>query len=254
MARFTLALALLSLSTTALAQAPPGRGCIDINFVSTRSTQDQQTYALTIPAFDEVATATTGYPGLSGEAVKALSLDAGVLVGRRFGVGVMYSGVDYTYPVGMGVSMPHPLFFNRAASAFDATTATFERADRSVDFYFAYIPRMPDAWRIRLFAGPTWFSVTQDMVEDIHIDQSFSMAGDNAVDITTFTEHEVKGSAWGYHVGADIAYFFSPHVGIGGVVRMNHGSVQIDHEPLTLESAKLQAGRKTIGAGLRFRF
>jgi len=49
-------------------------------------------------------------------------------------------------------------------------------------------------------------------------------------------------------------YFFSRHIGVGGVVRFNQGTVEIDEEPLTEQPAEWKAGHTIVGGGLRLRF
>ena len=75
----------------------------------------------------------------------------------------------------------------------------------------------------------------------------------NIITIETYDAETVTGSGWGYHVGGDVAYFFSRHVGLGGVLRFNGGSVTV-REPLSEISVKLKMGGPMFGAGVRFRF
>ena len=110
---------------------------------------------------------------------------------------------------------------------------------------------MGGGWEISVSGGPSFFSVDQDLVEDITIDQTYPY------DTATFasavsTRHSTSGL--GFNVGADVAYFFSRHIGVGGVVRFNQGTVEIDKEPLTEQPAEWKAGHTIIGGGLRLRF
>ena len=91
------------------------------------------------------------------------------------------------------------------------------------------------------------------MVGIVTYNQQFNLLGFNSVDIQRFEATAEEGSAWGVHAGVDVGYFFSRHVGVGGVVRVNRGTVTVD-EPLSGEEADLTAGHMTVGGGLRVRF
>lgn len=249
-------LALIVFVSSAHAQAPaasaaPTRGWLDVNFLSLRSNQGEQAYAVSDIIFLERRTFATAYPKLpSGE---GLGIDVGFLANPRFAVGINFTPVNYEYEVGLAVEAPHPVFRNRHASDADVTANRLTREDRALDVSLIYIARTPDAWRVRLFAGPTWFRVRQQMVSNIIYDQVYNLLGFNAIDIDRYESAAREGTAWGLHAGVDVGYFFSRHVGVGGVVRFNRGTVTVD-DPLSGEEAELKAGHVTVGGGLRVRF
>jgi hypothetical protein len=224
---------------------------LDVNFINMRPAQDAQEYVFTRTVASETATAATVYPRLPS--VEDVGLEVGLHATSQFGVGVTFGGVNYEYNVGLGVNIPHPTMFNRHASATSTTSSRLERRDRALDFSLIYLPRTPDAVKVRLFGGPTYFWVRQQMVSLINYEQEYTFGGLNLVDITTFEQEEPTGSVWGFHAGADVAWFFSRHVGVGGVVRLNVGTADVD-DPLSGESAELKVGRATVGGGLRVRF
>ena len=241
----------LMVACPVFAQEAPSRAWVDFNFVSVHSQQDAQTYTLTSQIYDETASAASAYPALP--AARGGDLGGGVRVSRNIGVGIHFSMASYESPVGLALNFPHPFFFNRFASDADTTHSALERRDRSLDFSMMYDLPISSDWRIRLFGGPSYFTIKQEMVEGIEFDQDFSLAGVNVVDITSFTQRDVDDSAWGFNVGVDVAYFFSRHVGIGGVLRFNRATVNVE-EPLTTERVQLEAGATGVGAGIRFRF
>jgi hypothetical protein len=70
----------------------------------------------------------------------------------------------------------------------------------------------------------------------------------------------LKDSAWGYHVGADVAYLFTKHIGVGGLIRYSRASADVEN---LLESARtgssntsasLDLGGLQVLAGVRIRF
>jgi hypothetical protein len=224
---------------------------VDINFISVRSTQDELTATGFAPMFGEIARFGAVYPALP--AVNGAGLEGGFLAHPRFGVGIRFDFVDYESFVALAANVPHPTLFNRFGSDVGVTATTLKRKDRGFDISAIYIAPTSDAWRVRLFAGPTYFNVSQDMVGGIRYNQFPTIFGSNVVDINGFIEREVSGSAWGFNAGVDVAYFFSRHVGAGGVLRLNRGTVTVD-DPLTGDAADLEAGDVTFGGGLRLRF
>jgi hypothetical protein len=59
----------------------------------------------------------------------------------------------------------------------------------------------------------------------------------------------------GYHVGGDVRYFFTTHVGVGGVVRFTAADVELTgtlFKPAGTTTVK--AGGLQAGGGLRLRF
>jgi hypothetical protein len=155
----------------------------------------------------------------------------------------------------LGVTVPSPYFFNTFASAVNVTSAALERHDRALDLSAIYaVPTSDDRLSIHVFGGPTHFSVTSNMVEDIHITQvASSRIPLNSVAIDRYTTKEVSGSAWGFNVGTDAAWFFTRYVGVGGGLRFNSGTVTV-LEPNTVQNADLKVGQTQFGGGLRLRF
>jgi hypothetical protein len=229
----------------------PQRGWLDVNFLSLKSNQDVQAYAFADTIFLETRTFATGYPELPS--AKGAGLDVGIHINPQFALGLNVNAVNYEYQGALVIDVPHPTRPNRYANDVDVTADRLERQDRGYDISLIYVPRTPDVWRVRVFGGPTYFTVKQQMVSDIIYDQVFNLAGFNSVDIQRYQFQNVDGNAWGLHAGVDVGYFFSRFVGVGGVVRFNRGTVTVE-DPLSGEDADLKAGHLTLGGGLRLRF
>lgn len=246
-----LALAVSAASSPVFAQTFD-RGWIDLNYASAKPVQGEQVYEFQGVLFGEVASFASVYPELPR--AKGLVPGAGVRLIGGLGVGFQFSRLKYEYQVGLGIDIPHPTVANRFASDGALTSEMLERTDTALDISIAYQVPTPDTWRLRVFAGPTRFSLKQDMVQDIRFSQVFTAAGANSVDITGFVQETVEESAFGFHAGADIGYYFSRHVGVGGVIRMNRGTIDLLSEPLSEEPAEIKMGATYIGGGLRLRF
>jgi hypothetical protein len=243
---------LMLTASPVFAQDAPDNVWVNIDFASAQPTQEAQTYTFSAPLFGETASLASAYPDLPS--AKGGDIGGGFRVFRNLGFGIHFVAVDYEMNAGLAISIPHPAFFNRSATDADVTASPLERSDRSVDLSAVYTLPTPDALRVRVFGGPTYFKIRQDMVSDIRFTQVFNLLGGNVVDITGFDQREVDASAWGFNVGVDVAYFFSRYIGVGGNVRFNKGTVDIDEEPLSEEPAEFDAGGAVFGGGLRLRF
>jgi hypothetical protein len=238
------------------ASAPPtsGRsgGWIDVNFITVIPAQKAQAYSFAQPKFGEIATFATAYPALP--TAYGVGVDGGYQFKNGIGFGIHWMPASYEYTVGLAAKVPHPNFFNAYGSDSTVTNGTLTRKDNAVDISVTYVPHTSDKLRIRLFGGPTYFSVSQEMVSFINYTQVYGVFNtSNVIDITTYNQETLKGSTWGFHGGADVSYFFARHVGVGGVVRVNVGNVDID-EPFSGETATLKVGGVVLGVGVRFRF
>jgi hypothetical protein len=145
-------------------------------------------------------------------------------------------------------SFPHPFFFgmNRTGTWPSGSLDRTELgAHLSADWALVQTPR----FGVSLFGGPTWFNFTQAVVDRVEVIQSYPY---DTID-ARLTTGTVKGSALGFHAGADVGWFFSRYLGVGGLIRFTNGSkksVRIaDGNPFDLELGGFQGG-----GGVRLRF
>lgn len=241
-----------TLSGSAFAQTSD-RGWVDLSYVSATPLETGQTYTFNTRLFQEPASLTAVYPELPR--VQGLLSGAGVRIAGGFGAGVLFTRLNYEFNADLEARIPHPNLFNRIGTGTGVTVDPLERSDKSLDLSVAYQPPTSDVWRIRLFAGPTYFKVKQDFVEDIRYTQVFNnVTGANTITITGYQGETVDDSTWGFHAGADVAYFFSRYFGVGAGLRFNRGTVKIDHEPMSEVATEMKVGSAILGAGLRVRF
>ena len=250
--RSSFVLAAILYAAPALAQTAPSHGWIDVNYISLHPAQDAQTFTFKTTIASETASAAAAYPKLP--TAKGGEVGFGVRIGDLpIGVGIHVVKAKFTYPAGLAINLPHPLFFNRFAQDSDVATG-LEREDLAVDVMGVFVVPTPSAWSVRVFGGPTRFTVKQDMVSDVRYDQFFNLLGGNIVDLTGHDQTKVEGHVWGFNAGADVAYFFTRYIGVGGTVRVNGGTVSVDKEPLSEAPADFKAGGAQFGGGLRIRF
>lgn len=184
---------------------------------------------------------------------------AGVMITPMFGVGASFSRSAHKDVVDLDVDIPHPLFFDAHASDTAPTDEDLERSENALHIQASFVPVNSDTLRVRIFGGPSFFRVRQDVVNDIFYDQTFGGSPNlNTVEITSFDSVEVEESGWGFNVGADVSTFFTDVVGVGGFARYSRANIDIENALATTigfdDTVEIKAGGFVIGAGLRLRF
>ena len=189
---------------------------------------------------------TTDYDVKSGP---ALNLSVGAPLWRTIGVGVGVTRYSKNTPTTFSASVPHPFFFNRARTV-DGEIPGIEREELAVHVQAraTFVPTR----RIQavIVGGPSFFSVTQDVVSDFEINEMYPY------DTATFGRGiatEVDESKIGFNVGADVGYFFTRQVGVGGSVQWAGTTISAPASGGT-GTFDIKAGGLQAGGGLRLRF
>ena len=226
---------------------------IDVNLGAAVSGQGEQSFAFPMTLFREPAGLASAY--LQPSRGADFDFGGGYMFTPMFGAGLSITGTADQDTVGLGATIPHPTIFNATATGVGVTNEELQRTEGAANFQFAVVPRLPFAkMTLRLFAGPTFFRLKRQMVEDVRFTQQYALfTTANTVTITGWNGREVEGSGWGLHGGADLGYFFSRYAGVGGTVRFSRGSVDIV-EPLSETLTAMTTGGMQFGGGLRLRF
>jgi hypothetical protein len=251
MKRFILVAAMWIIPSAAFAQAEP-KGWLDVNVGVASSSQDEFTTAFAGLLYGEPAALAAAYPQPSRGA--DFDLGAGFMFTPVWGVGASVTGTSHEDRAGLALSVPHPYFLNASAIDADVTADALQRAETAVHVQLAAMPMRSNHFTLRLFGGPSYFRVQQDTVEDISFSQTaFPFSRVNIVSITGFQGTQIEGTGWGYHGGADVGVYFSRLAGVGAMLRISHGSIEV-FDPLAQENHDLNAGGVQFGGGLRLRF
>lgn len=186
---------------------------VDVNIGIAQPAADSYTVQAQQVQFGERATYTTRYSFPSGV---DFDFGGGYMFTPRFGVGVSFVGTAHEAPATLGIEIPHPNFFDAFAVDSAPTDTDLARVEASVNLQAAFVAVNNERLRLRLFAGPTFFSVKQDTIRDIRYEQAFLILSPvNAVGITTFAAGISEASAWGWHAGGDVSWFFNRVAGVG---------------------------------------
>ena len=194
----------------------------------------------------ETAT-TTGEYSVDGGA----GIDGGafVRVWRNLGAGASVSSVTRTSEANISARYPHPFFFNQARQA-DTTAGDLDRAEVAVHLSAAYL--LPSTGRFGgvIYAGPSFFSITQNVIETLTVTETYPY--DTVTIAPSGSPTELSESAVGFHVGGDVAWYFTNRFGIGAMARYATAKKAVAIG--TGKNFDLEAGGLQAGLGLRVRF
>jgi hypothetical protein len=231
-----------------MAQSSAPRAWLDIDDVFVKPAQDAQTFAITQPLFDEVASASVSYPTLEKSRVPAFG--GGVRIFHGLGVGVRVAAVQQqTTDAHITVTVPDPVFFNRPKTADVALP--LDRTERAVDLLVAYNVPMPERLGVRVFAGQSRVRITQELVEHVGYVTSDNGA---SIRIANVTHQTAEAFAWGSLIGVDGAFFVLRNVGVGASFARRNIDLPLQPEPFSGKAFTLSAHRTEVSAGVRLRF
>jgi hypothetical protein len=173
---------------------------------------------------------------------------AGVRLWRGLGAGVAVSRFVRDGSVSTTTSLPHPLFLQQDRE-IDGDADGITREETGVHVQAQYLLPLAGRLQVTLMGGPSFLQVQQAMVNEVTYSEEYPY------DTATFTgveTEDVKGSAAGFNVGADVRWMFSPNVGIGGLIRFTRATVDLDAPGG--RTVSVDAGGTHVGAGIRLVF
>ena len=158
----------------------------------------------------------------------------------------------------MDLSLTHPLFHPVLRAS--KTTGPLQHSEKATHIEIGYRFPRTGPFAIRVFGGPTHVSLRQDAVSKLGYDETFNPVTRTFTPSITDLEIEpVKASAWGYHAGVDASYFFSRHVGVGGLLRYSRATVDLENPLQSLVDDRtatdaFKVGGVRVTGGVRVRF
>lgn len=240
------ALALCLLPTSAAAQFAPLDGRLTISINGLAQPGDERIGATHIfGRYDEDAIITTAQDIKTGSGL--FDIGASYRVTGPFGVGVAFTSFSTERGATMDGSLPHPLAFGRPRG-FSLVTAPLEHRQRAVHLQAIYVVPFIENVDFALFAGPSFFSVSQGFArfgDFFEVGEPFT-----DVDVThgTFTQKE---NTVGFNVGGEVTYSITRMIGVGGLLRYTRATADFDYDG---QRVSLKAGNMQVGAGLRLHF
>lgn len=179
-----------------------------------------------------------------------LGADGGLFLRVRggVGVGVAVSSLSRDGDGTVAVSSPHPFFFDRPRTAAIDVDG-LDRTELGTHLSLAWIAPASRRLRVVVFAGPSFFAVSQTVVDTPAVTDPYPY---DAITLARGSTTDLSESMVGVHGGIDAAWFFTRRVGAGVLARFARGSTSVTVNGG--ESFDLEAGGAQIAVGLRLAF
>lgn len=193
-------------------------------------------------AYAEQARVTMHYVPPSGVAVEG---GVGVRVWKNLALGATVSVFSKSTPVTVDGTVPHPLYLHRDRSISGNFSAA--RQEAAVHVQATWVVPSGRHVMVALSGGPSYFKMSQDMADGVNLSTVYPY---DTTDVTGARTSRVSKGGLGFNAGADVAYYFSRLVGVGGFVRFSQATLTF---PTPGDSAKAKAGGLQAGFGVRLR-
>jgi hypothetical protein len=224
------------------------RGFLDVDFGVARAGNETFNDTLAYTARQETVTAAAAYLLPVGA---LFNVGGGFMFTPAFGIGLAVSGSAHQSTASVALSVPDPIILNNNATA-SATTVVLQRTEGVMHVEALYATDIRRNFTIRVLAGPSFFRLTQDLVNGIGFSESLFP---HQIRITGTDNSSYVGTGWGFNAGADIAYYFTSRFGLGGLARYSRGTVEL---PVALGGTgatfNYPVGGVNLGGGVRLRF
>jgi len=174
----------------------------------------------------------------------SVGFDVGVVADlwRGLGAGVAFTRHSDSRDIEVEASLPHPLKFNSPRTA--SGTVAGDHEETAIHLQIAYVVPAGEKVSVVVFGGPTFFTVKQSVVTAVQYRDEYPFDEATFTGATLETE---EATQTGFNVGADVSWFFSRNVGVGGIVRFSSATA-------TFSLGDVDAGGALVGGGLRLRF
>lgn len=180
----------------------------------------------------------------------SVGADVGVVVRvwKALGAGLSVNTANRSSSARFTGSLAHPFFFGRPRTA-ETEILDLDRSEVGFHITAAFMVPSSNKLKLMVFGGPSFFNTTQDVADDLDINEVYPF---DTVTIAEGTVTELNETLFGFNVGADVAWYFTDSVGVGGLIRFAQGKKEVaigDGAPFDLEAGGLQAS-----VGIRFRW
>jgi hypothetical protein len=213
------------------------RAIVSINGIY-QAADDTFSQEQTFPLHQETARYTSSYEVKSGPGIDA---GGAIRLWRQLGAGVAFTSFKDDRDITIEGTLPSQFVFNRPRPISGTTPGT--REETAVHVNAVYFLPVNRKFEVLLFGGPSFFTVKQSVVTDIRYSETYPY------DTATFTSavvREEKESKVGFNVGADVGFYFSKYIGVGGIVRFSRATI-----PFSV--GDLEVGGAMVGGGVRLR-
>jgi hypothetical protein len=207
---------------------------------STTSFSDRFTFDLN----RETASVASDYPVDAGTL-----FDAGgaIRLWKGLAAGLAFSRFSVDSTVQASATLPHPLFFQRNRTV-SGETSGLTREETAIHIQAQYWLPPFGGVHVALAGGPSVLDIQQSIVTDVNFTEEFPYDTASYVGVDS---RRVAGTATGFNVGADLRWMFTRNLGVGGLVRYTHATVDLTQNN---RSVQVDAGGMQVGGGVRVSF
>ncbi len=232
--------------STATKKAQRASGWTDIGYISVdggyQSGSSGFSNTFSFATYVEQSTISTQYPKKDGPTV---NVGGGFRVWRNLAVGFGVSALKRSMSGEVSGSIPHPFFFDAGRAV--AATTDLKRSETGVHLQAAYVIPAGRKMLITVAGGPSFFSVTQSLVDSVQFSESYPY--DTAA-LQPVTAASVSKSVTGYNGGVDVGYYFTRAIGVGVMARYAGATASL---PVNDGSVSTKVGGFQAGVGVRVR-
>jgi len=201
--------------------------------------------SLTPVIYDERGAVTTTHIIDSGMA--PIDVDAGVRIWRGLGAGAGYRRRAFTETATLDARVPHPTLFGQPR--FTSVGVPLQHTESALHLHAVFVVPVSPRLDVTLLGGPSFVSVTQDLVTGIQIAESspnFTTVQVAKVVSVSQNEHTL-----GFLAGGDVTFFITRLLGVGVTVR--YVSANVDFPVAGGGTASYDAGGLQLAFGARIR-
>lgn len=166
--------------------------------------------------------------------------------GSRLGVGLFGSAGSRKTTAGFDASLPHPLYFNRARQV-SGSVDDLDSSEVAGHLDLMWIGGS-DRFDVTLFAGPSVYRVSQELVESVRYDHTYPY---DTATVVGANRRSFSRSLVGFNLGGSLGYRVTPKVSLGALARYGRASGEVGDADV---NAEVDAGGLTVGVGARVRF
>jgi hypothetical protein len=167
---------------------------------------------------------------------------------KDFGVGATWGFLTNSGDGTIGGRLPHPQFFDQFRT-FETSVADLKHSENAVHFQAVYFMPFTDKVDFMFSGGPSIFAVKQGLLRAVVFSETPPFS---SVTIDSVDSVELKDSAWGFNIGADMIYAVTPSIGVGAMARYSRGTIEFNLSET--QTAEVTTGGFQIGGGVRLKF
>lgn len=173
----------------------------------------------------------------------------GYRVQDHVAIAVAVGRTAHDMDVGVTAELPHPFFFDRPRAV--EGTAGVERSELALHLSLMWRIREGGNVEFALLGGPSWFKFEQELAlgSGLRFESEYPY---DAANFAGVAPQAHSTAATGYHVGAEVAWWFRPRTGLLATVRFTEAPTEFELD----DDARLDidAGGVQASIGLRLRF